>query len=420
MDDVIDLNHSSCSSRQAGRAVKCVCQRNTIALFVVQYLSHQELFEENESLVASRGPPTGAPARSEYTDFESLHSEDSRVGEWVRQTNSQKRDGYVRDADDELALILGEQDTTQPSNPPLAPPTEPPTETQSSNGYCSESGGSLQASVVARSSGSIGTTPLSSGYSTELHTTPMVGSFASQQSLNGRSQAAYTGIHNPVAQLQRTECTFTNHPNAKSSVFQATPKFMDPDDFISSLLCQVDFDPPNANPTPQPNELVLDSSSPYIGSDTLALSNPMTAGSSHPARSGDQEEETDSVFDTSMSPARHSANHAPPGRTRSSMTSGFLSLSDTSLDSSDNMEMTSIAPYPTPTPPPLNGGHKVTSWRPPSQQATPVIPSLLSSQVNTSSSLLQPPPPLCHMSPLTCYENIDTDPLVHEKFRFEL
>jgi hypothetical protein len=384
------------------------------------------LLEDNESLVASRGPPTGAPARSEYTDFESLCSGnsrvgDSRVGEWVKQTTSQHRDGYVRDADEELALQQ-EQDTTQPSGPSLVPPPD----TQSSNGYCSESGGSLQVARNSGGSATTATTPLSSGYSTEHHTTPVVVASISEQSCSGQLQPAYTGIHNLIAQPLPPECTFNNnnHPNTRNSLHQTISDFMDAnDDFISSLLCQEDFDPPSSNPAVDlNNKNVPDSSSPYTPSDNLSSIIQMTTPNRHPVKSGErQEEETDSVFDTSMSPVRHSATQGPPGRTRSSMTSGFLSLSDTSLDSSDNMEMTPIRTCP--NPPPLASGHSSTTswatWTPPSKQPAPVIPSLLSSEVNKTAASLLPSPPIDHMQ-LSCYENIDGDPLAHEAFRFEL
>ena len=390
-------------------------------------LSHQQLFEDNESLVASRGPPTGAPARSEYTDFESLCSGDSRVGEWVKQTASQHIDGYVRDADEELAL-LQEKDTKQPSGPSLVPPPE----TQSSNGYCSGSGRSLQVAKNNECSATTATTPLSSGYSTEHHTAPVVGASISEQRCSGQLQLAYTGIHNLIAQPLPAQCTFTNnyHPTTRNSLHQTTSDLLD-NDFISRLLCQEDFDPPSSNPAIDlnnknvllgPTEPVTDSSSPYTPSDNLSPIIQMTNPNSHPVKSGEREvEETDSVFDTSMSPVRHSATQGPPGRTRSSMTSGFLSLSDTSLDSSDNMEMTPIRTCP--NPPPLARGHSSTTswatWTPPSKQAAPVIPSLLSSEVNKTSASLLPSPPLDHMQ-LSCYENIDGDPLAHEAFRFEL
>ena len=364
--------------------------------------------------------------------------------DWVKQTASLHRDSYVRDADEELALWQ-EQDTTPPNDPPLAPPTGMPTQTPSSNGYCSESGGSLQRSPAVRNSGSdsaasTGAAPLSSGYSTEPHLTQVPSGPPAEHTICGQSRAAYTGIHNltcgeaqPPLPVSLTT-TGNYQSNTKNPLVPQTTDFMTTADFISSLLCQEDFNPPSAgsqfwlntnstlHSSLESTELIPDPASPYTPSDSLSPS-PPTTSSGHPVQSaGREEEETDSVFDTSVSPVRHSTSQGPPppGRTRSSVTSGFLSLSNSSLNSSDNMEMTPIHSHthcPGAMPPRSACPHSCTSWTPPSQQPAPVIPSLLSCQLQTSGSL--PPPPPVGI-PLSFYENIDGHPLAHEGVRFEL
>ena len=361
--------------------------------------------------------------------------------DWVKQTTSLHRDSYVRDADEELAVLQEERS----NGPPLAPPTAPSTQTHSGNGYISESRGSSPqdnpTSSPSRSSGSTRTTstaPLSSGYSTEQDLTQIQTNPPATQHNNPQHfQAAYTGIHNLSLAQPSSTATVGYQSPVNTPPDQTHGDFTRTTDFLSSLLCEEDFNPPSTssvvghklvNTTHRFPEPHITPASPYTPNSPFLTPSPSTspplAGNSSQSATDREEEETDSVFDTSLSPIRHSGTcHIPPGRTRSSMTSGFLSLSETSLDSNDHMEMTSIHQQCHAQPLPLGP----SPWTPPTQSAAPVIPSLLCSKPVApfiphssmeSTQLAMPPPAL--ETQLSCYENVDSNPLAHADVRFEL
>ena len=404
--------------------------------FTILYSLHYTFpcFQLLSEQMAGREPPTGGLARSEYTDFESLCSGDSRrVMDWVRQqdTNTLHRDGYVKDADEELE-ILQEQDLIQHSGHSEATPTAPPTETQqSSDGYCLESGEPQQTDRNTNGNTfSVSTAPLSFGYSTgtQSQSNPIV-----RNANPGQLQATYSGIQNlttgtpqtlgssVLQQLSVGAGSYHSHVNSPQN--QAVNDNMETEDILSALLCQEEFDPPHTSsgiehsiaPALHTTSPLSEHQQPVTEnlSDTRCPSSPLSACSSSQSATPEREdEETDSVFDTSLSPARHSGvGHHHPARIRSSLTSGFLSLSDASLDSStDHMEMTLMQ---------QKGLSTVTqsTWSPPCQPAGgPVIPSLLSRPPVVRSRLPSPP-----LKPLpSCYENIDSDTLAHDDVQFEL
>ena len=414
----------------------------------------------------------GALARSEYTDLESLYSSNSgsRVAEWVKHTTH--RDGYVKDAEEELeqavtqendvestvpvvpvnvsVTLSAESESRNTSEPPSVSPIMPVQQLsvpQSSNGYFSEADILLQSSTsssTAKSTVMDSVTASSSGYNTEQSFTQFQTKTASlikpAQDIHGPPvQTAYYGAHNPTTNnVCHYTKTATDHTSTMES--QLITDELPTADFISSLLFQEEFNPlnnsshvdmqqtimtstpANVPPTQPPGPLLHTPprKSQYIQHTSSPV--PSTVKCSRYSQLADSEEgETDSVFDNSIIPLTHTITDGPQGRTRSSMTSGFCSLSNTSLDSNDNVEMTQIhSHHLTPSPP--HSTHPPISWTPtskiaptswtPTSKIAPVIPSLLNTH--------QPHTPLLEEVPtLPNYENVD-DTLKSDDFQFEL
>ena len=325
-------------------------------------------------------------------------------------------------------------------SPTVNMPVRQLAEPQSRDGYCTDRDVILQGGVscsTAKSTETDSAIAASSGYSTEqsfqAKSAPVI---SPAQKSHGTVQAACFGAHNPItaANVYRLPAA-TNHASDISHQM-SVECHMDHTttaDFISSLLCHEDFNPPSTSsridiqaksPTQANAHSQLasvlptsTSKSPYVQDTSLSFGSPPISTRDHSPQTTEGEEgDTDSVFDNSILPLTHTTAPGPQGRTRSSVTSGFCSLSNTSLDSSDNVEMTPIHSRHCSTQSPphsLPGGRAPTiqSWTPPSKMV-PVIPSLLSSKQPHQQLVKKNHTP-------SNYENFD-DALAQDDICFEL
>ena len=336
--------------------------------------------------------PDGDPARSVCTDLESL----IRAKEWVDEQplggqQHDGRDGYVRDANVELEHMENGQDkdtsqstdTTTQSSLPVLSFMGP----EKKSDYCSESDAllhsctNLSGKASEKTSGAGLTSAVSpknkfasvssSGYSTEQ-------SIAKLQTDTSPTSSTQRSVHVHCGSSQAATATHTNTPSYQQPMNQTTPSRpgyhvqpkveRDPTDWMSQLLCTEEFNTPNQsacgdttlNPLlPTTSSAVIPelgpapTISPYILSScdrpgntaTTPPATTPTASNMHPVELAEGEEgETDSVFDNSILPLSLPETENTQRRTRSSITSGFASLSDTSVDSvpSDNVEMTAF------------------------------------------------------------------------------
>ena len=412
------------------------------------------MFREDESLDWNREPPTGSQAHSVYTDIESLDPDRDRTAEWVKDHVHSRRDEYLKQVDEELEHVDNKADVSPQSTGTAAalsatttPPVLPVMMMQGmSSGYCTEadtlvhsakkmgtstsagktSETSLNSATNSRKSPSA--TASSSGYSTEQSftrqkTVPSLPFFTPEKTAHLNISQAAAVIHND-AQYHSTDYTTNRmHPTDGCQAQSST-------DFMSSLMCDEEFSNQGEcndtvtsfNPPPlvtQRHKLppVLTTSS-YIDSSRNSRSHisslPVnrTVETARPAKpaEGEEEGDSDSVFDSSVShpspPRAESRQH----KTRSTATSGFVSSSDSGhCDSvhSDNVEMSSFVESHPPSlavlstancrlpvgmastamhSPPLLRGSSVTA-----SSSNYVVPSILHRpQTRTSHSQRQP------------------------------
>jgi hypothetical protein len=413
----------------------------------------------DEPLQLDREPPLGAIARSECTEIESLCR--SRVSEWIDKQplcgqQHNRRDAYMRDVEEELEHmpeVPNQLPTTtaglsaQPSNTTAglsAQPTLPVSlspapkrnisnmEALLKNGMNNSSG---MTSALQSSSPAV-CTALPAGYSTEqslaelqtdtLPTLRNYGCLQTEAEVNDHSSTS--PYHSSMKNATSNTGSYSLQSHSKCQSANA--------DFISGLLCIEEFNVQNGSssrdittphdPTSGQELAFTPTASSYIPSTSeqdVTCSTPSTSNSPRPLDTAEGEEgENDSVFDSSISPLPPSTADKLQRRTRSNITSGFCSLSNSSLDSapSNEVEMTSLHSKHvdiSQTPPlcstlmhstPLNPWATCSS----SVKTPPVIPSCLPSQFrgNCQPSLLKALPP--------SYVNIE-DQLVDESIRFE-
>lgn len=386
----------------------------------------------------------GEPARSVYTEYESL---DPRVREWVEGTAVDhhqpdgSRDGYMKSIDEELEHLEkreGEQ---------ILEPTGVPSSTDSSvpvtarvpevkSDYCSESEALLHSDIGRQTSGTgsssptflqqqnnISTNVSSSGYNTERSFAP----FDIESSPSPPQQISCYQTATASA-LDRTTAAAYHRPmnQGTSSRSGCTTQLVADSDWMSRLLCTEEFVTQNESgckdtspiqlptvsttvipklPPVQTDLYVNGSSNQHDGSSLYTTSSPATSVHSLESTEG---EESDSVFDNSnvFSPLLKSTTNETQRRTRSS---GFYSLSGTSPDSvlNDNVEMTSFH-FNCHSQQPSHS--KVMESR---SRTMPVIPSCLPQQYGTHQPTLPDPTPN-----ISSYVNVDLDESASISFDF--
>ena len=400
-----------------------------------------QLRSDNEPLQRDRQPPTGAVAPSEYTDFESLCS-DSRVKDWVKQSVGRGRDGYMKDVEEELEKIENQHSNPHPA--PAVPsasaiplPSDPE---MTGSDYCPETEAVLQSDGSSSATKNTSATVSSSGYSTEQSFKRVTTDASPAPQTQSRpaatggyvQQTAHMGTHNhasaPAHHLP------ANSPLDTTNIACAVDN--SPDDSILKFLCLEEF---NQSVTSLCGDARMNSTcttcTTGVGAAELLpitnmslnahiTSTPLTACNGHHLESAKGEEETDSVFDNSIPPLSPTTTDNTQSRTSSNRTSGFCSLSNTSLDSivtpSDNsVEMKPIQHHSSSVQSPAVSScsaHRPAMPLTMSKMVVPVIPSLLPSQ-HTHQNTYQLS---LHEVPGPCYENLDNDPLAHEDIQFEL
>ena len=266
-------------------------------------------------------PLSGAPARSEITECESLH----RTEEWVNSLDRCSRDDYLKEADEELELrknlsefVEGCPDKTTLLLPSSNPKTlVQPKFQQLSNGYCSTQPHLTtihNASLSRLRSGSQEHSP--SGYGTWQ---------TSNGPLDHVCFAEIGQANNATSELepQERKMKLENAVSDSKHQFLNGEGYFKLDDFKCLLSSSTTNDCPRST-------FYLTDSNPIIGS----ASNENTF--TFPSKTREhEEEERDSVFGTSPY-----CPHLPPSiehGTRSTLTSGFCSQSDSMELSTGNV-----------------------------------------------------------------------------------